>query len=186
MNWLICSIGVSLCLCTWSCTSPDGNARRDAAAALSDIRAAGIDVCMETRAEHFCGCPTQSGTCAISIVISANRVVVALNATLAARLGLPEQSRAVRWSTPFLRLGDNAGAERAAAYGLMVDLMMAGIIAAKPVPPMLPAHLGEIRNPSSHGVSGALIVLLTALTGGYIAYRHRKASNAMESRGDGA
>ena len=66
---------------------------------------------------------------------------------------------------------------------LTVDLMTAGIIPPGPVPPLLAENLKDINDPSYHGMTGAVIVTIVALLGGYLALRWRVPSNSTDSKG---
>ncbi len=168
---------IPLLLCAWGCGDLNGNARRDTDATLASLRAAGITARVELTpddaAQHLRQLRLRAGSDAILVVISKSQVAVDFPDSLSQRLGEVQRSRTWVWSSLYLRSNDPKGATRAAARGLLVNLMNAGLISPRPVPPLLLMPSDATQCPSYHGTSGAFIVLGVVLLGSYLAQRGR-------------
>jgi hypothetical protein len=176
------SMLISLLLLVWGCGDLKGNARRDTEATLGRLRTAGlkahIEITQDDAVENLRQLRLGAKQDAILIVISGSRIAIDLPDSLSHRLGELRQSRLLVWSTPYLNQNDPEGAARAAARGLLVDLMNAGVIPPSPVSPLLLMNSDAARAPSNHGMSGALIVVSVVFLGVYLARRGQMATKS--------
>jgi len=174
-------------LCTLGCRNPDGNARRDVAATLARLRGAGLDaritVTAGDAASNLRQLRREVGPNPIIVLISQRQIAVDFSDSIAGRIGTTQESRTVQWGKPYLILKDLESAKRGAARGLTADLMIAGIIPPKPLPPLQLVTPTASVAPSFHGVVGAVLVALVLILSGYIAYRSRTRSHPSDLEG---
>lgn len=161
------------CLAVWTlgCDHRERAARIDAEVDLARLRAAGVSVRIEEAAgnpaERLAEVRSAEGPEATVLVISPVTVLASYGRDLDQRLSNKRSSYALAWSHAFVHEGDQAGAVRAAARGLLLDAMSVGLLPPRPLSPIDPPQSERLHRdrPSRGGVWGPLLALALALFG---------------------